>query len=194
MDVPTPKLQRKQEFRPKAISRKPLFRRCSLRCLNFHWDCHSFLNLALAIYLCLLIFTTSDNLPVWTKMPETNIDRVWDAGHTLGTLLLKVGQRFIMFFVKLETSERKAFAQHCSWMEIVPALGLCTNVPLHPQHTNQKNQCGTVWPPCKQTPSAIVYLNDNTLRSFSYVIWSNLSLISKTSSSIMFFLKWQICQ
>lgn len=104
--------------------RKPLFRHCSLSCLNLHWGFYgSFLNLTLAFYLCLLIFATSDNLPVWTKMPGTNIDRVWDACHSLGTLLLKAGEGFIMLFVKLENSERKTFSQHCSWMEIVFALG-----------------------------------------------------------------------
>lgn len=121
------------------IFRKPLFRHCSLKCLNWHWGCHgSFLNLTAAVYLCLLIFTTSDNFPVWTKMPERNTDRVWDACHFLGTLLFKMGQRFIMLVVKLETSEKKKFAQPCSWTEIILALGLCTNIPLHPQHNNKK--------------------------------------------------------
>lgn len=40
-------------------------------------------------------------------MPETNIDRVCDASHSLGTLLLKSGQRFIGLFVRLEISEGK---------------------------------------------------------------------------------------
>lgn len=70
-------------------------------------------------------------------MPETNIDQVCDASHSLGTLLLKAGQRFIGLILRLEISERKTFAQHCSWVEIAPALGLGTDVPLHPQHTNE---------------------------------------------------------
>lgn len=70
-------------------------------------------------------------------MPETNIDRVCDASRSLGTLLLKAGQRFIMLIVRLEISERKTFAQLCSQVAIAPGLGLCTNVPLHPQHTNE---------------------------------------------------------
>ena len=43
--------------------------------LNFHWCCallHP--SLALAIHLYFLLFTTSENLSVWNKMPETNID------------------------------------------------------------------------------------------------------------------------
>lgn len=79
--------------------------------------------LAPAICLCLRVFTTSDNLPVWTKMPETNIDRVCDANHSFGTLLLKVGQRFIVFIVMLEISERKTFTQHCSWWRLLLLWG-----------------------------------------------------------------------
>lgn len=39
VDVAASKLQLKQEFRPKLRFRKPLFGRCSLRCLSFYWWC-----------------------------------------------------------------------------------------------------------------------------------------------------------